>query len=277
MSFGESSSFTERSVAFEQAIDNVTRQLRRPKPKERLTFEEPRVPQPVKLETPGGSSVVVNRLGNRAEALDSGGSVYCNTWMGSGRHAKIWHALLSVGGVLQPDTCIGVIGRNYSHPSNWATPLDQSKHAVCVRVSDGVLFIKGRPTSLILRPLLHQGGGSLLRLTLDMPSSCLTFEVVSGVGSMASESTVLGSLVVDTDLPPELTPCVGFAPSAAHASAGQLPSSVKLLGVTAQQPDPNFGKALGGKGVKDLWDDENVVTLSEAVTPAASGQWELLG
>ena len=236
-------------------MDSVARQLR-PQKKQPISFDNPRVMQPdVKWVSPGGGASI-SRLGTRAEADSAGGAVLTNAWMPTGRNARIWQVVLQPGGELQPETALGIVGRNFAHPSNWNTPLDASKHAVCVRVSDGVLVCKGRATLLKLRPLLR--GGMRLRLTVDMQLLALTFEVL-GEGSR-----VLGALTVDTDVPVEVTAAVGFAPvreeqdvTDGAAACASRPQSVKLLSVTAQEPDA-LG-ALPTKLVKDLWDDDAVV------------------
>ena len=141
-----------RVEAFEASLDRVTRQMRSASHHGAPT----RASNGVKL-VGNGPGVSVGRLGHTVQfdSISPGvASVVGDAWMPSGRHARVWSATLLVGS-LEADTCIGIVGRNFWHPSNWATPLDESKHAVAVRVGDGSVTRKGVRMPLALRPLLR--------------------------------------------------------------------------------------------------------------------------
>ena len=259
------SSFTERTANFEAQIAGVQRLLRQAAARQTMMApvdDDACTPQPLCFTVPrvssgaAGDGVVISRLGNIActEGTCAPTAVLCSMWMQSGRHAQAYSVTMQLGEV-QHDTLVGVVGRNFSHPSNWDVPLNASRHAVAVRCGDGRVFRKGLATPFILRPL--PTNGSKLRLTMDMAALTLTIEVLGNASTSGSHHAgapaVRGGLVVE-DVPTEITPAIGFA--------GSGPQRVRLLSCTCEPPVlPAAGMR---KLRKDLWDEDNVQTLHGA-------------
>ena len=222
----------------------VAQQLIRQRSKGEDPFDEA---TPEALAFTPAAGVTLSRLGSTAHSDEepSNGArpavARCNRWMRAGRKALVWRVTFDLREI-QPDTCIGVLGRNYTHPCNWHTDLFSSKHAVVVRCGDGSVFRKGQRTPLILRPLPTKG--CKLRLTLDQQALELTLEVLG-----KEQSSVLGSLVVETLAASEVTPAIGFA-------SGGEPQSVRLVSCSSEAPTLSPSSA---SKTKDLWDDDNIV------------------
>ena len=188
-----------------------------------------------------GIGVSVGGDGGTASRQASGWGVQlADHWMaGAGKNPMVWTVAVALDEV-EPDTCIGIVGRNY-WPSDWADPLTSCQHAIVMRCGDGRISYKGKNTSFVLRPLTS---GARLHLVLDMQTRELTFELLTSKPGLAP--VVTGSVTVD-GIPAELTLAVGFA------SGGR--QSVRVAGCTREKPDMK----LLGKMRKDLWDDDNII------------------
>ena len=198
------------------------------------------------------AGVTLSRSGSTAQADeepsvadDRPAVAHCDRWMRAGRKALVWRVTFDFREI-QSDMCIGIIGRNYLHPSNWHTRLDSSKHAVVVRCGDGAVFRKGqRVHTLVLRPLPAKG--CKLRLTLDQQALELNLEVLG-----EERGSVLGALVVDALDTSEVTPAIGFANDGG-------PQSVRILSCTSEAPILSPSTRGRPSKAADLWDDDNVV------------------
>ena len=91
-----------------------------------------------------GIGVSVGGDGGTASRQASGWGVQlADHWMaGAGKNPMVWTVAVALDEV-EPDTCIGIVGRNY-WPSDWADPLTSCQHAIVMRCGDGRISYKGK-------------------------------------------------------------------------------------------------------------------------------------
>lgn len=179
-----------------------------------------------------GPAVNVSGDGKTVSRQASGWSAQVSdTWFRGGRKPLVWTTALSLDEV-QPDTMIGIVGRNYwSGAGDWSGSLAASPHAIVLRCSDGRIFIKGKESTFMLCPL---PSGSRLNLIMDMQVQEMTVELLGN-----SPGVVLSSINID-GIPAELALAVGFSNGGAQ--------SVRIVGCASEKPEMK----LLGKLRKDL-------------------------
>lgn len=137
---------------------------------------------------------------------------------------------------------IGVVGRNFIS-QDWGVPLQSCSHAAVLELSTGKLFSKGQPAPRVL-PQGPIQDGERFNLVLDMMEREMTVErlgIVDGV------EEVVASVSIER-LPIEVALCVGFGGDAQR---------VRIVSSEKQKSEFGHWK----KVHKDLWDDDNKITL----------------
>lgn len=197
-----------------------------------------------------GAGVSLNNDG----ALASAGAQVAqlgNVWIPAGRKPLVWTIAIALESI-QPDTTIGIVGRNF-WPAEWERTLETCTHAVVLRCGDGKVRFKGKGTSFVLKPLTS---GAKLNVTLDMQTLEMTVDLLGeGPGDIVASMTI-------ENIPSEVTVAVGFAKGA--------PQHVRIVGCTCEKP----GMFLSGKLNKDLWDEDNVIEPLALDCQSGRGQLE---
>lgn len=235
----------ERVEKYDQSMTRVTRSLQHHKSQR---YADAPVTQKPRLVA-RGDGITTGRLGQTASfdgSASSSSACLFDTWMAGGRNSEVFEAIFQLAD-FGPDSCIGVVSSNWRET---ATPLEMSRHAVVMRLGDGYVWTKGKKTMLALRPLLH-GGTGRLRLTVNMASLQVTFEVLGD-----DSECVLGALTVD-DLPREVTMAVGFCGGGTN-DEGDAPQRLRVVHCARREPDAWDRPRT--KLTSDLWDEDNIVT-----------------
>lgn len=140
---------------------------------------------------------------------------------------------------------IGVVGSNYN-PTDWAKPLDQEKHAVVVRASDGHVFVKGVRNQCATMCRLPPSGSTSCRIGLDIDMQKLEMRIrcIPIAGGVAVKSA---SILVE-NLPVEVAVAVAFGPSDAEQTIRVVGSSCER-GARRDRKSNQASEPFGGETV----------------------------
>mmetsp|Transcript_44160 Transcript_44160/g.73283 ORF Transcript_44160/g.73283 Transcript_44160/m.73283 type:complete len:235 (+) Transcript_44160:22-726(+) len=192
-----------------------------------------------------GPSIAVDEHGLILSRDAAGwGAQLADTWLSSSEND---HANVTLHCEVLGAAFIGVVGSNYFQGS-WDEPLGDSVHAAVVDSCEGRLHQKRDKGTLRLLPLTN---GARLRLDIAMKKQQMTIEMLRDDPTRDDSDPPLVTVLVE-HLPPQVTLAVCFGPGKQRVRIER--SLVEQTGASGN----------ASKLHKDLWDDDNKVTLADA-------------